>query len=62
MEQTPSSELQKIFNIYATVIRPRIEDHHKKVGIKLEENIISECNNSKEDGRPSGSPTISNHK
>jgi hypothetical protein len=48
MEQVPSAELQKLFTLYTTVIRPKIEEKHKNLGINLQENIISESNNSKD--------------
>jgi hypothetical protein len=61
MEQTPPAQLQKLFTLYTTVIRPKMEDQHKKLGINLQENIISESINSK-DGRQNGSREISNNK
>ena len=56
MEQAPPPELIKLFTMYNTIIRPRVEEHHKKKGINLTENIISEPINSK-DGRKNGSGT-----
>lgn len=63
MEQTPPLELQKLFTMYETIIRPRFEEKYKNTGIQLGENIISEDNNSsKKDARSSGSSTDVNHK
>lgn len=61
MEQTPPTELQKLFTMYTAVIRPRVEEHHKNKGINLSENIISESINSK-DGGKDGSGTDVNNK
>jgi hypothetical protein len=61
MEQSPPQELQKLFTLYTSVIRPRIEETHKKKGINLTENIISESINSK-DGGKDGSGTDVNNK
>jgi hypothetical protein len=58
---SPSPELQKLFTLYETVLRPRMEKK-KKLGIIQQENIISECNNSKEDVRSSGTAEIPNNK
>jgi hypothetical protein len=58
---SPSPELQKLFTLYETVLRPRMEKK-KKLGIIQQENIISESNNSKEDVRPCGTAEISNNK
>ncbi len=58
---SPSPELQKLFTLYETVLRPRMEKK-KKLGISQQENIISECNNSKEDVRSSGNTEIPNNK
>ena len=58
---SPSPELQKLFTLYETVLRPRMEKK-KKLGIIQQENIISECNNSKEDVRSSGNTEIPNNK
>ena len=58
---SPSPELQKLFTMYETKIRPRIEEK-KKLGIIQQENIISEPINSKEDVRSSGNTEIPNNK
>jgi hypothetical protein len=60
MEQVPNVEVQKLFTMYTSIIRPKIEERHKKLGINLQENIISESNNSK-DGQD-GNGTIANNK
>ena len=63
MEQTPPLEVQKLFKMYESIIRPRMEIKYKKTGIQMEENIISDDNNSsKKDARSSGSSTDANHK
>jgi hypothetical protein len=60
MEQSPPLELQKLFKMYETVIRPRMEIKYQKTGIQ---NIISDdSNSSKKDVRPSGNTTDANHK
>lgn len=61
MEQAPPVIVQKLFSMYTAVIRPRVEEHHKKKGINLTENIISEPINSK-DGRKDGSGTVPHNK
>lgn len=58
----PSPVLLNLFKMGETVIRPKIEQKHKKLGINLEENIISEPINSKEDVRSSGNSEIPNNK
>ena len=54
MEQAPSAELQKLFDVYTKTIRVKIEDKYKKLGINLQENIISESINSKDGGQDGG--------
>jgi hypothetical protein len=58
---SPPPELQKLFTLYETILRPRMEKK-KKLGIIQQENIISECNNSKEDVRSSGTTENVNNK
>jgi Mg/Co/Ni transporter MgtE len=58
----PTPQLQKLFSMYETIIRPRMEEKNKKLGIIQQENIISESNNSKEDVRSSGTTENVNNK
>jgi hypothetical protein len=59
MEQAPPAELQKLFTMYISTIRPRVEEHHKKKGFNLQENIISESINSK-DGQNGNGTNVNN--